>query len=187
MSKLLQFWPVRILRESIAYLFFYLPVRFVMPLHLRLSGYKRSDIGTCTILAPPKQMQIILEGVTYLQMLDSEMFRRLTAERRYIFWYFKQMPYLQCRDVFGITDNFMSWGKEGVVACFVQCVLYFNLEHLRRSQIKNCKDSASTRCEMQKQVLEFLERYSFPSELVKQYRAFANDAAHEVSEVTDGS
>ncbi len=187
MSKLLQFWPIRTLREAIAYLLFYLPVRFVMPLHLRLSGYEQSNIGACTILAPPKQMQIILEGVTYLQMLDSEMFRRLTAERRYIFWYFKQMPYLQCRNVFGITDSFMSWGKEGVVACFVQCVLYFNLEHLRRSQIKNCKDSATTRHEMQKQVLEFLERHSFPAELVKQYQAFAEDAAREISGVTAGS
>jgi hypothetical protein len=158
-----------------------------MPLTLRLTGHKQSSMGTCTFLAPPKQMQIILEGVTYLQTLDPIYFLSLTAEHRYIFWYCPKMRDFECANVFGVTDNFMCWGKEGVVVCFVQCVLAFNLWHLKRSQVKNRKMSAEVRCDIQKQVFEFVKRHSFPPELVKQYQEYAEDSVRRVSELTPNS
>jgi hypothetical protein len=53
----------------------------------QIKGNKRSIVGTCTIIAPPKQMQIILEGITFLREIDSEMFKRLTVEQKYVFLY----------------------------------------------------------------------------------------------------
>ncbi len=188
MSKLLQFWPIRVLRKSIAYLLFYLPVRFVMPLSLRLYGYKETIVGSCTILAPAKQMETILVGIEYLRTLDPEMFQRLTVENRYLFWYHPKR-FLQSRDIFTITDNFLLWGKEGIAICFVQSVLDFNLKYLpsKRTSARNCEMVVVARREIQRQVFEWTTKHSFPPELVKQYRVFAEDAARGVLEVTAGS
>jgi hypothetical protein len=140
-----------------------------MPLTLRLVGQERLVIGKCIILAPSKQMQIILQGITDLQTLDREMFLRLTAERRYIFWYHPK-KYVHCREVFTITENFLLWGKEGVITCFVQAVLDFNLQYLpwERSMVEH-RGEVADRHDIQQQVFEFLKKNSFSPELVEQY------------------
>ena len=165
--------PIWVLRFFVGYSLFYLPARIVIPLQLRLKGYKRSVFGACTILAPPKEMQIILQGITYLQTLDPEMFQRLTAEHRYMFLYHPQ-KYLRFRRIFSITDNFLLWGNEGIATCFVQSILDFTLWVLpsERSLIKS-NQVAATRQEIQRQVFEWVKKHSFRPELVKQYEKLA--------------
>jgi hypothetical protein len=169
------FGPSGILRFSVAHLFFYLPVRFVMPHTLWLVGQKRLVVGKCIILAPPKQMQIILQGITYLQTIDREMFLRLTAERRYIFWYHPKQ-FVECREIFTINENYLQWGKEGAVACFVQAIMDFNLKHLplERSLFKKDYGVVADRYEIQQHVFEFVKKHSFPQELVDFYHEEAS-------------
>jgi hypothetical protein len=159
-----QNWPIQIFRYSVAYVFFYLSIRFTMPFTLRLGGYKRSVVGTCTILAPQKQMQVILHGLTYLQALDSEMFQRLTVEQRYVFWYHKSR-YLRCFEFFTITDNFLSWGDEGVAACFVQSILSLPL----RKPFLN-EDVVITRSQAQQQFSEWLKKHSISPNFSQHYQ-----------------
>ena len=127
-----------------------------MPHLFRLGGQKRVVVGKCIILAPPKQMQTILEGITYLQTIDREMFLRLTAERRYIFWYYPKR-FLECNEIFTINDNYLQWGKEGAVACFVQAIMDFNLKHIPyvKSVFKKL-EVAPDRREIQRHVFEFV-------------------------------
>jgi hypothetical protein len=115
-------------------------------------------------------MQIIQQGITYLQMLDPEMFLRLTAEHRYIFWYHPK-KFVECREIFTVNENYLQWGKEGVVACFVQAIMDFNLEHLawERGLFKN-RGVAAERHKIQQQVFEFAKKHSFPQELVVFYQ-----------------
>jgi hypothetical protein len=167
--------PIWLLRFLVGYSLFYLPARFLMPLAQRMHGYKRSVFGTCTILAPPKQMQIILQAITYLQKLDPEIFLCLTAKHRYIFWYHPG-KYIQCRRVFSISDNFLFWGNEGVTTCFVQSILHFTLWTLpsERGLITN-REAAAIHQEIQRQVFEWVKKHSFQPELVKQYEQFAEN------------
>jgi hypothetical protein len=166
-----QTWAIQFFRYSIVYVFFYLPVRFAMPLTLRLVGYKRAVVGTCTILAPQEKMQLILQGLTYLQTLDSGMFQRLTAKRRYVFWYYPNR-YLRCFELFTITDNFLSWGSEGVVACFVQSVLALTLK--KPFPFKKFGAKVLTRSHVQQQVIEWLEGHSFSPAFTKHYQNDGN-------------
>jgi ABC-type xylose transport system permease subunit len=136
---------------------------------LPFTGLKRSVIGNCTILAPPKQMQLIMQGVEYLRTLDPEMFQKLTAEREYVFWYHKQR-YMRCKEYFSIPDNFLLWGKEGIVTCFVQSIMSSSLEE------SPFKKSLVTRRQVLQQVFEWVRKHSLPPELVKQYQEFAENA-----------
>jgi hypothetical protein len=145
-----------------------------MPLQLRLNGYRRSVFGTCTILAPPREMQIIQQGITYLQTIDQEMFLRLTGERRYIFWYHPK-HFVECREIFTINENYLNWGKEGVIACFVQAIMDFNMKHLPLDRSLFKKHVAVVdRHDIQQQVFEFVKKHSFPPELVDFYRKEAS-------------
>ncbi len=166
-------WPIRFCRRTAAY-FTYFIVRIGLPLHVRLVGYKWTVMGRCTILAPQEQMCVILEGITFLQTVDPEMFHRLTAERRYVFWYHPK-KFLQCREFFSITDNFLLWGKEGVVTCFVQSVLDLTLKYLpaEGTLVENRQVAIAARREIQRELLKWISEHSFPPELVKQYEEIA--------------
>lgn len=164
-------WPMRVGHRLLAYLH-YSFIRFGLPVASYLDGFKRSIIGKCIIFAPPKQMQVIMDGVTYLQTLDPNMFMRLTAERRYVFWYYKRD--LQCREIFSICDNFILWGKEGVVTFFVQCILDYNLKLLPLDKTLGTREaSAARRRQIQQLLFEWLNKQSFNPELVRQYQEFA--------------
>jgi hypothetical protein len=159
--------PILIFVYLLKYPTMYLPLKYGLSPLLRLFGCKRTIVGTCVILAPPKQMLIILQGIEYLRTLDSEMYQRLTAERRYVFWYNTAGRYLRILDIFSITDSFLLWGKEGVVTCFVQSVIGSALEQspFKRSKI--------TDRQARQQLFEWLSKHSFSPELVKHYQEFA--------------
>ena len=160
--------PVLVLGHLFSYPMYWY-VKFGLGPALPLTGFKRFVVGTCTILAPPKQMQAIMQGVEYLRTLDSEMFQRLTTERRYVFWYNKQ-HHMRCKEYFSVPDNYFLWGKEGVVTCFVQSIMTSSLEE------SPFKKSPVTRRQVQQQVFEWVKKNSFQPELVKQYQAFAEEA-----------
>ncbi len=163
------FGPFGFFRFLTADLFLYVPIRFVLLNMLRLAGQKRSVVGQCIIWAPPKQMQIILEGIAHLQTIDREMFLRLTAKRRYVFWY-QAKQFIECREIFTIPENYLQWGKEGVIACFVQAIMDFNLKYL---PLKKGVEVTNRR-EIQKHLFEFVNKHSFSPELVDFYRKEAN-------------
>jgi len=166
-------WLVRIYRCSIACLL-YLSIKIGLPLvmHFGVTGYKRSVVGTCTILAPPKQMQIILEGTTYLRDIDPEMFRRLTAERKYFLSYHKKHR-TSFKEFYTITDNGLLHGKEGVVICLVQIILIRDVkDSLGRFRINSSEEIAARR-DYKQQIFEFVKRHSFSPKLVDHYQKLA--------------
>lgn len=156
----------------------YFVVRFGMPITIRLEGYKRSTIGKCVILAPPKQMQIILEGAKFLEAIDPSMFQQVTAERRYVFWY-HPTRFVSCREIFTVTDNFLLWGKEGVAICFVQSVLDFTWIRLPfEKALTWCRENTiAAHREVQQQVFKWISDHSFPAELLKQYKEISKEAS----------
>jgi hypothetical protein len=173
--------PIRFVINSITYPF-YLFGRFAMPIHARLCGVKVIHVGKCTIMAPEKQMQIILAGVQFLQTVDLEMFRQLTAEYKFIFWYHPK-HYLDYRDIFSITDKFLLWGKEGVAICFVQSILGFTLMELPSSKasIVDHRTALATRCDAKKRLASWISKHPFPAELVSHYQNIAIEAEKSVS------
>ena len=162
-------WPIRTIGYYLAVLVYWI-IRLGLTPSLMFTGYKRSVTGTCIILAPHKQMQIILQGLTYLQALDPEMFQKLTTGRRYVFWFHKN-HYSRCREYFTITDNFLLWGNEGVATCFVQSVMDSSLE--KTSPFKKRKAAEITRHQIQQQVFEWLNKHCFSPELTEQYKTWA--------------
>jgi hypothetical protein len=161
--------PILVLAHLLSYPLYWF-VRFGLGSALPLTGCNRFSVGTCTILAPPKQMESILQSIEYLRTLDPEMFQRLTTERRYIFWYTKRR-YMRCKEYFSLSDNFLLWGKEGVVTCFVQSIIGSPLED------SPFKKSPVTRHQVLQQVSEWLRRHAFQPELVKQYEEFVEAVA----------
>ena len=105
------------------YPFFKIGNLLIGPFLVVTGAYKRSAVGSCIIFAPPKQMQIILEGVAFLQDIDPEMFRRLTVGRKYILSYHKTRR-LKTLEFNTITDDGLRHGKEGVVICLLQIILF---------------------------------------------------------------
>lgn len=168
-------WVVYICRRLVSALL-YLCYRFIEPLSQRMLGARSYRIGKCILLAPPKQLQAFLDGVAFVQTIDPKMFQRLTAEQRYVFIYKpKRNRGLYCREYFSITDKYLDWGKEGVALCLVQCILEFNLVYLpaARSLVVNREALIKARCEVQKQLFNWLKEHSFSIELVKQYEIIA--------------
>ena len=173
------FWPIRLVRHWAAYLLAYLPARILLRFIAPFSNYKRFKIGRCTVVAPAKQLEIIREGLTHLQAIDPEMYRRLIDERCYRFWYKDKgaHQFLQCREIFAVADSYLSWGKEGVAIFFVQCMLDFNLQYLRmvRTFDHSAEAAKAARGEIQKQVFNWVKKHSFPPELVKHYEVIAKE------------
>ena len=147
----------------------------VIPLGLFLSGHRRSRIGTCTLWAPRGKMGVILDGMAFLESVDPVMFKRVTAERRYVFWYNPKGPVLQAAKYFAITDKYLYWGQEGVAIFFVQCMLDFTLKYL--PQLRNLAwspaDTLAARSEIQGRLSEWIKQHPFPAELVVQYEKLA--------------
>lgn len=171
---MLLFWPIRILSYLLT-LPIYWFIKFGLAPSLRFIGYKRSTVGVCTILAPMEHMETILYGLEYLQSIDPQMFQMLTAAHRYVFWYHKNR-YLRCREFFTITDNFLSWGKEGVITCFVQSVTDSQL--INPYVLNERKTITITRQQIQQCVFEWLTKHSFPPELIEQYKEMT-DIGHK--------
>jgi hypothetical protein len=137
----------------------YYLIKFGLAPSLISAKYERYVEGTCVILAPPGPLSTIKEGLHALRALDPTIFQELTVKRRFIFWYHAS-KYLNAREVFTITDNFLRWGANGVIACFVQAVF-------------DTSSCAQTRNQMQQCVFNHLKKYSLPPELLKQYEVFA--------------
>jgi hypothetical protein len=160
-------------RNSAAFLC-YLPIRYFLPLSFRLFGAEQSIVGNCIIIAPAKQMKIILEGVEYMRHIDPGMFQNLTVHHRFLFWYHKS-HFIQCRDVFTITDNYLLWGKEGVVIAFVQSILEYTIGYLswEKSIFENHQAKSMRRHKIQQRLFEWMIQQQFSSELIEMYRKFA--------------
>jgi|SRR5579862_428063 len=167
-------WINRVGRLMIARLLYLQLQLFLVPV-LRLGGYKQSRVGSCTVLAPVDKMGVILEGITLLKTLDLAMYHRVTDERPYIVWYNEKARYIQYREYFTITDNYVSWGKEGVAVFFVQLILDFDVKYLptNTAVTMDAEQTLEARYRIQRQVLEWLKPRSFPMEMVRQYEKFA--------------
>lgn len=63
-----------------------------------------------------------------------------------------------------ITDDFLSWGTEGIVTLLVQSVMHSALQ--RQSPFRSHKTQVITLRQVQEQMLEWLTKHSFPSELI---------------------
>lgn len=168
----------KIYRGSVFYLFypfFKIVTLLAGSFHILTAGYKRSVVGTCTIFAPPKQTQIILEGITYLGEIDQEMFKRLTVERKYVFLYHKKQRVVL--DGFNhITDDGLRYGKEGVAICLVQTILFRDVnDSLGRFGVDYSKKIAS-QCDFKQQIFEFVKKRSFSPKLVEHFQKTAEKA-----------
>ena len=169
------FQPLKLLRLYTGLVFLYLPALFIFQYVSRLTRrYKRSRLGKGLILAPPKQLQEILEGASYLQQLDPEMFRRLTAERGFYFFYSGEgHKYTQMRGIIiFMPDQYLRWGKEGIATFFVKTILDFNLKFLpmEKALDRSRESSANANREIRIRIVEWLQKHSFPPELIKQYQ-----------------
>jgi hypothetical protein len=152
----------------------YLMAKCGLPLVVRLARRKKSVIGTCTIWAPPKQMQAILEGIEYLRKLDPEMFKRLTVEHKYVLFYHKKHRTIAYA-AYSITDHYLLHGKEGVVIFLVQTILNRTMQDsLGRFRVKRSDALVADR-ENRKQIFEFVKKHSFSPKLVEQYRKSAEN------------
>jgi hypothetical protein len=163
--------PIRLIRNSLAFIL-YLPLRYLMPVTLILAGWKRSVIGTCTILVPEKQRETILNGIAYLRTLDPEMYRLLTVEHKYVISYHPKR-FLQICSVVFISDNFLLWGKEGVAVFLVQCVFGFTIDYPSWKNTVSRGVRNRTRREIQLRLFEWISKQPFSPELINQYREFA--------------
>ncbi len=144
---------------------------------------QKSVNGKCIILAPPKQMEVFIEGLAFLQEIDSNMFHRLTDDNHFFFVYVKNRTGSFDR-FFCINDAFLSWGQEGVAIYFAQAVLDFSLMCLpaKMTRIETRTTRIITRCEIQKQLLNWIYQHShsFDAALVKHYEEIARLACERV-------
>jgi hypothetical protein len=165
----MSFSPIWFCR-SVAAKLLYLAVKYGLPTHARLVGYKRAVFGKCTIIAPAEKIQSIIDGIHYLETLDPQMFQRLTHEQEYVFWY-HQKRFLSCENFYSITDNFLLWGKEGIAIFFVQSILDFNLRYLpsRAFSARNHTAKSNTVKEVQRKLFDWIQEHHFPAELADQY------------------
>jgi hypothetical protein len=132
-------------------------------------NYEVGSAGGCTIFAPPRVIKLFLEGVGFLKAADPDMFRRLTQEGRYVCVYRQEVA--QTYGYFGITDRFLSWGKEGVAAALVNAVLKNELYHAPLGLRWNPKftEVVEARRQFSEQLFLWLDKHSTQSELVVYY------------------
>ncbi len=153
-------------------LFFFIKIWKPFVIWLGVTGYKRSVVGTCTILAPPKQMQIILEGITFLRDIDPEMFKRLTTERKYVLSYHAKHR-TSFEEFHTITNNGMLHGKEGVAISLVQIILFRTAkDSLGQFGVDRLEEMAARRV-YKKQIFEFVKKHSFAPHLIEHYQRLA--------------
>src|SRR2546425_1028211 len=110
-----------LIRKALAWLI-HRTTRVCLPLSLRLMGYRRAVIGKCVFWVPAERMDLILSGVERLAQLDREIACHLRALQDLMFWY-HSTRYVRCASIFTITDSFLAWGTEGVMACLVQSLM----------------------------------------------------------------
>ncbi len=134
-------------------------------------------------MAPPKQLQIFMEGLEFLRTIDPGMFQRLTGDNCLYFVYSQKRTGNFDR-FFCINDAFLSWGQEGVAIYFAQAVLDFSLMCLpaKMTRIETRTTRIITRCEIQKQLLNWIYQHShsFDAALVKHYEEIARLACERV-------
>jgi len=135
-----------------------------------ICGYKIAKIGTLTIVAPQEKLQIILDGVDYLKTLDPIMYQMLTVDQKYVCQYDKAIS--RAGEFFSINDNLLSYGKEGVVASFVQEILLFNRLHKPFERQPRRQTAAKLKAynEILNQLCLWLKTNSFHPKLVAYYR-----------------
>jgi hypothetical protein len=163
----------KLYRRTVAWvLYLFIRVGYYCIWLFGIKGYKRSVVGKCVILAPSLQMQTIIEGISFLEKIDLDMFKRLTTDRKYFFWYHKQRR-VGALDVYSITDHYLCHGKEGVVICLVQSVLDRAMIESLTGFSTQPGDRTVKNKERRQQLFEFIKKHLFSPQLVKQYQKLA--------------
>jgi hypothetical protein len=130
--------------------------------------YGRYSAGKCRFCGPPDFLALCGEATDKLSALDPHLYQSLLT-RNLKFWYEPKGPAVFTGH-FGISDGFVAWRHQGIIAC----VLYAHFEaHLieGRSWWRVCMDDTRERRKrVDAAVRVWLEDHQFASELAEFFR-----------------
>ncbi|HTQ50964.1 MAG TPA: hypothetical protein VMJ12_09660 [Candidatus Acidoferrales bacterium] len=112
---------------------------------------------------------MISEGFDFLQANDKKMYNCITSEGRFVFFY----TVGNCSNFggryYGIEEQFIRWGREGVAAFLVQSILMFDA--VPTVSKVSFKPGASALRSAAPQVVEWMRDHSFRADFIEGYRS----------------
>lgn len=150
----------------------YISLRAFLPLYARLirlrcrcAKYGCWEAGTCVFYGPPDFLAVCSSAMERLSTLDRSLYGSLLA-KKLTFWYEPQRLAVAERH-YGISEAFVLWKEQGVIACLV--FEHFEVELAwRRPLWRLClMDRHIVWGQIHAAVRSWLEEHHFADELVR--------------------
>lgn len=143
------------------------PIYFALILSLlKLQGMKRKKFGNCSFWGSEDFLKLCDLALVELRDLDPVLFDEITENRKLYFYSTnKRNEQVASEGVFGLNNQFCSWGTKGVIARVVYAFYASELMHNRTfspSEIP-LRDSLYSRANGQTR--SWLKTHNFPSNL----------------------
>jgi hypothetical protein len=136
----------------------------MIPLVFYSSGGVRLKFGNCVIWVPKSRKQIILEGLDKLKAKDRDMNLFLT-QNHFIFFYSLKPVRNSGGRIYGLEEQFIKWGAEGVAVSLVQSALMFKAcPSINRARL--CKEQVDALKLVPESTLEWMRQHSFRDEFI---------------------
>ncbi len=142
-----------------------LPVgRVLIRLRCRAAGYGRHEEGNCCFLGPPEFLVLCSKAMEQLSKLDWPLHQSLVSQKLR-FWYEPHGPAVFAGH-FGISEGFVAWREQGVIACALRAHFEARLAHGRPLWSRLRPEPHVVRERINAAVRAWLGEHEFPVELV---------------------
>lgn len=157
---------------SVAFYIVYLIGMVLIPLVSKLSGYQKLKFGSSIVWTPKNRREAIIDGLDYLREIDKQMYNCITADGRFVFFYTAGKYSNFGGRYYGLEEQVVRWGREGVAAFLVQSILMFKVSPSRNKVRLKQFELTALQCVPQR-VLEWMREHSFPANFIEAYSIYA--------------
>jgi hypothetical protein len=144
----------------------------LIPVVSKLGGYRKLTFGSSIVWTPENRRESIIDGFDFLQSTDKKMFNCITAEGRFVFFYTAGKCSNFGGRYYGLEEQFVGWGREGIAVFLVQSILM--REAVPTMNKVNLKQGAPALRLVAPRVVEWMRAHSFRADFIEGYCSAAH-------------
>jgi len=141
----------------------------LIPTISKLCGYRKLTFGSSVVWTPENRREMIIEGFDFLRGLDLKMYSCITGKGHFVFFYTAGKYSSFGGRYYGLEEQVVRWGREGVASFLVQSILMF--EAVPTVGKVDFKSRNSALRLVAPQVVQWMRDHSIRADFIESYRS----------------
>ena len=162
------FYRIPILGDLVFYAF-YSVAKVMRPVTFLVAGGQRLEFGTCVIWTTRHRKQAILNGIECLQTRDPDLFLSIATARKGLTFFYSPINTKSAGGrVYGLDEQFLKWGPEGIATSMVDSFFQFKASP-RINRIRLSSQEAKALRDTPQEVLEWMRQHEIQQNLISAF------------------